>query len=130
MIIKTHKLINQKLCGVPKIIEDDSYCEVELLTDREMIVDETGLVHGGFIFGAADYCAMLSVNHPNVVLASAEVSFLKPTKAGEKLIFKGSVYFKDGKKRKVKVEGINESGEVVFKGDFFCVIPSKHVLGG
>ncbi len=128
MIIKTHKSINQKLCGFPKAVEDDKFAEVELLTNQDMVADDTGLIHGGFIFGAADYCAMLSVNHPNVVLAGANVKFLKPTKVGEKLSFRADVCVKEGKKRKVLVKGFNEKGEVVFEGDFLCIIPERHVL--
>lgn len=128
MEIKTHTLINKKLCGYPIKIEDDKLAEVVLKTTENMKVDETGLVHGGFIFGAADYCAMLCINHPNVVLASAEVKFLKPTKAGEELRFYANIEKKEGKKRWVQVIGKNDKGEKVFEGTFFCVIPEKHVL--
>lgn len=48
-----------------------------------MKVDSHGLIHGGFLFGAADYASMLAVNDPNVVLASAEVRFLRPLKSGD-----------------------------------------------
>ncbi|MFX1480190.1 MAG: hotdog domain-containing protein [Promethearchaeota archaeon] len=51
-----------------------------------MIVDETGLIHGGFIFELADYCAMLTVNHPNIVLAKAEVNFLEAVRLNDYII--------------------------------------------
>jgi len=57
-----------------------------------MVVDDHKLVHGGFIFGAADYAAMAAVNDPNVVLGSAEVSFLKPSKSGDSDILEGKGY--------------------------------------
>ena len=82
MKINTHTAINQTLCGNPATIEQD-YCMVRLETQDDMRVDEHGLVHGGFIFGVADYAAMLAVNQPNVVLGAAEVQFLKPVKAKE-----------------------------------------------
>ena len=63
---------------------------MELLTNRSMAVDETGLVHGGYIFGLADYAAMIAVNHPNVVLGSSEVKFLKPVRAGETVDCRGN----------------------------------------
>ncbi len=128
MVIKTHQKINKSLCGKPLSVEDDKFASVELKTTQEMSADEKGLVHGGFIFGAADYCAMLSVNHPNVVLGSAEVKFLKPTKAGEILYFEGIVISKEGKKRKVEVIGKNQKDQIIFKGNFICFILDKHVL--
>jgi acyl-coenzyme A thioesterase PaaI-like protein len=48
-----------------------------------MVVDAHGLVHGGFVFGLADYAAMLAVNDPNVVLGAAEARFLKPVRRGD-----------------------------------------------
>jgi acyl-coenzyme A thioesterase PaaI-like protein len=49
----------------------EGYAVVELKTKENMRADEKNLVHGGFIFSLADYCAMLTVNEPTVVLASA-----------------------------------------------------------
>jgi acyl-coenzyme A thioesterase PaaI-like protein len=57
--------------------------QVELVTTAQMAADEQGLVHGGFIFGAADYAAMIAVNHPHVVLGASDVKFLKPVRVGE-----------------------------------------------
>ncbi len=128
MTIKTHQKINKSLCGKPIAVEDDKFASVELHTTKEMVADEKGLVHGGFIFGSADYCAMLAVNHPNVVLGSAEVKFLKPTKAGETLYFEGIVISKEGKKRIVEVIGKNQREEIVFQGKFMCFVLEKHVL--
>ncbi|NPA13383.1 MAG: PaaI family thioesterase, partial [Aquificae bacterium] len=96
MEIKTHKKIDQKFSGIPTAVETDKFASVLLETIPEMVVDDKGLIHGGFIFSAGDYCAMLSVNHPNVVLGKAEVKFLKPTKVGEHLFFEGVVVEKDG----------------------------------
>ena len=48
-----------------------------------MAADSTGLTHGGFTFGLADYAAMLAVNHPFVVLGSAQVKFTAPVRTGE-----------------------------------------------
>jgi len=126
--IKTHTKINQRLCGKPISVEDDRFATVLLKTDEDMIADEKGLIHGGFIFGAADYCAMLSVNHPNVVLGKAEVVFIKPVKIGDTVIFEGIVKEVSGRKRVVEVIGKNQSDTTVFKGDFHCYVLDKHVL--
>jgi len=102
MNIITHQQINQKLCGHPISVEPDC-SRIELTTDDTMTVDDQGLVHGGFIFGLADYSAMLAVNDPNVVLGSADVKFLKPVKVGENVVAKAHTSLKKGKKHIVTV---------------------------
>jgi len=134
---RTHRFTSERLVGRPLKIEPGK-AEVELLTTEEMAVDEYGLVHGGFTFGLADYAAMLAVNEPTVVLGKAEVKFLKPVKAGEKLIAKAEVIEEPGggvgdgtsprRKKIVKAEVFNERGEKVFEGTFHCYVLEKHVL--
>ena len=63
-----------------------------------MAADGSGLAHGGFIFGLADYAAMIAVNHPNVVLGAAEVRFLKPVVSGETVVARGQDGFRRGQK--------------------------------
>jgi hypothetical protein len=65
--VQTHHGIDRRLCGEPTMIAVDR-AVVALTATAEMAADDRGLVHGGFVFGAADYAAMLAVNHPNVVL--------------------------------------------------------------
>ncbi len=134
---RTHRLTSEKLVGKPVKIEEN-YAEVLLETTEEMAVDEYGLVHGGFTFGLADYAAMLAVNEPTVVLGKAEVKFLKPVKAGEKLRAKAEVIEESGgsvrngtsprRKKLVKTEVFNERGEKIFEGTFHCYVLEKHVL--
>ena len=97
MDILTHTGINQKLCGNPITLEA-GFSRVELCPDDRMAVDESGLVHGGFIFGLADYAAMIAVNHPNVVLGAADVKFMKPVRTNEPIVAEASVTSKEGKK--------------------------------
>lgn len=125
-MINTHLKINKSLCGTP-IELGDGYAKVKLQATEEMVADEKGLVHGGFIFGLADYASMLAVNHPNVVLAKAEVKFLKPVKLGD--IMTSHAEVKEVDKNKYKVEAFVNVGDVkVFEGIFLCVVTSKHVL--
>ncbi|GAB6075461.1 hotdog domain-containing protein [Desulfurobacterium crinifex] len=126
MEIKTHEKIDQRLCGKPVKL-GENYAEVELETTEEMAADEKGLVHGGFIFGQADYAAMLAVNHPNVVLGGANVRFLKPVKVGERVLAIAKVISEEGKKRIVDVV-VKREDEEVFKGEFICFVLPKHVL--
>ena len=81
MDIHTHHLIDQELCGQPVDLQP-GYCRVSFTATDRMAADDKGLVHGGFVFGLADYAAMLAVNDPHVVLGAAEVRFLKPVRIG------------------------------------------------
>jgi uncharacterized protein (TIGR00369 family) len=126
MNILTHGMIDSELCGRPLIV-DQNYSKVELKTTERMAVDVTGLVHGGFVFGLADYSAMIAVNHPNVVLGAAEVKFLKPVRSGEVLIAEARVEEKEGKRHSVSVT-VHDGDMQVFKGLFICFVLDKHVL--
>ena len=127
MEINTHESINRALCGEPRQTKE-GYSRVELQTTVDMAVDDSGLVHGGFIFGQADHAAMIAVNHPNVVLGAAEVKFLKPVKTGELVIAEAKVTETSGKKRIVDVSVTREK-VTVFEGRFTCFILDRHVLG-
>jgi uncharacterized protein (TIGR00369 family) len=126
MIIQTHNSIDKELCGKP-LEAGEGYSRVELLTTNRMAVDETGLVHGGFIFGLADHAAMIAVNHPNVVLGASDVRFLKPVKACALVMAEARVKKKEGNKQIVSVT-VEDDGVTVFKGEFTCFIPDQHVL--
>jgi uncharacterized protein (TIGR00369 family) len=126
MEIITHQKINQELCGKPLEVKE-GYSLVELVTLESMAADQSGLVHGGFIFGQADYAAMIAVNHPNVVLGGAGVKFLKPVKAGERVLAEARVTAVEGKKNTVEVV-VTRGEEKVFAGTFTCFVLGKHVL--
>jgi uncharacterized protein (TIGR00369 family) len=119
MQLRTHLKIDQELSGTPVEV-GEGYAVVELKTKENMRADEKNLVHGGFIFSLADYCAMLTVNEPTVVLASAKVDFKKPVVVGDTLRA-------EGKKRWVEVK-VYRNQDLVFLGEFLCVVPDKHVL--
>ncbi|MBF0224221.1 MAG: thioesterase [Desulfobacterales bacterium] len=126
MNINTHNKINNSLCGTPLIVKD-GYSQVELILTENMKVDDYNLVHGGFIFGLADYAAMIAVNHPNVVLGSSEVKFLKPVIVDDILRADALVELNEGKKRIVNVS-VYRNTEKVFEGKFICFALEKHVL--
>jgi uncharacterized protein (TIGR00369 family) len=123
---RTHLGIDRALCGTPVDLRQGT-AEVELLTLPAMAADERGLVHGGFVFGLADLAAMLAVNDPLVVLARAEVSFLKPVRVGERLHASAAVLSGEGKRRAVECTVRSAAGEVM-RGRFDCAVPSRHVL--
>ena len=125
--VKTHKKASVKLIGKPIVIFEGEKATAELLATKEMTVDASGLVHGGFTFGLADYAAMLAVNHANVVLASAQVKFTAPVKQGETMIAEAAVIKNEGRKNEVNVN-VRVGEKIVFTGTFICYILEKHVL--
>ena len=124
--LKTHLKFNPKFGRLVEINENGA--KVILETNEDMAVDEEGLVHGGFTFGAADFCAMASVNEPFVVLVKAtNCEFMAPVKVGDIVEFNGEILMKE--KRKVEVKVIGTLNEIeVFSGLFSCVILENHVL--
>ena len=124
--LNTHESINQNLCGEILKLEA-GYVEIELVTTEDMLADEMGLIHGGFIFSAADYAAMAAVNERNVVLVASECQFLSPVKLGDIVKIIAKVRHKEGRKRNVEVEGFAVDIKV-FTGLFKTVITERHVL--
>jgi len=126
VILITHNMINQDLNGELLVIEQ-GYVEIKLETTPEMVVDKLGLIHGGFIFSAADYAAMAAVNEKNVVLVASECQFLSPVKLHDEVNFVARVRHKEGRKRNVNVVGYVHDIKV-FDGEFKTVILEKHIL--
>lgn len=122
----THLAINKELCGTPVEINSTG-SKVTMFVSQNMAADGIGLAHGGFVFGLADYAAMLAVNHPNVVLGKADVKFLKPVKVGDKLMAIAEKLPEKGIKKPIKVTVMRET-EPVFQGEFICLVTEKHVL--
>ena len=126
LVLKTHEDINRDLCGeIEKL--DIGYVKLKLVTTHDMIADSKGLIHGGFIFGAADYAAMAAVNEKNVVLVASNCQFLSPVKFGDIVNFTAKVRHKEGRKRNVHVIG-NVLDIKVFDGEFKTVVTDRHVL--
>ncbi len=123
--LKTHLKYNKKFGQVVEIGED--YAKVILETNEEMAVDDEGLVHGGFTFSAADFCAMATVNEPNVVLVRSQCEFMAPVKVGDVVTFESEVILKEKRKWEIKVIGTLNDIKV-FEGYFGCVVLDKHVL--
>ncbi|MFH1983619.1 MAG: PaaI family thioesterase [Pseudomonadota bacterium] len=127
MEIHTHQRISRSLCGSPVAV-GEGFSRVEMIALPEMVVDDSGLVHGGYVFGLADHAAMIAVNHPNVVLGGAECRFLKPVRVGESMTAEAAMEPSEGKKRLVSVT-VSRGDEPVFTGTFTCFVLDKHVLG-
>ena len=126
VVIQTHERVNQGLSGEVIKIEL-GYVELRLTTLPEMLADDVGLIHGGIIFSAADYAAMLAVNERNVVLVGSDCQFLSPVKLHDEVNFVARVRHKEGRKRNVYVKAFVFDIKV-FEGEFKTVITDRHVL--
>ena len=126
VIVQTHERINQEFSG--EIVKlEQGYVELKLETTSEMVADDIGLIHGGFIFSSADYAAMLAVNERNVVLVASDCQFLSPVKFHDEVRIIAKVRHKEGRKRNVHVTG-HVLDIKVFEGEFKTVVTEKHIL--
>jgi acyl-coenzyme A thioesterase PaaI-like protein len=123
---RTHEQTSEQYVGRPAEL-GDGHAVVELETSEEMAVDDSGLVHGGFVYGAADYAAMLAVNEPTVVLAASEVRYPHPTRVGQTVRAEAAVE-DDGDRPAVEVTAA-VGGETVLEGTFRCAVLDEHPLG-
>lgn len=124
----THLLASKKLIGSVVSIENNS-AKVSLKITRDMVVDEYNLAHGSFVFGLADYAAMVAINEPTVVLGKAETTFLKPAVLNDELTAVATITNKSHPtKIEVSVTVSNGEKEIVFEGNFVCFVLKNHIL--
>ncbi len=123
----THLSAEPRLLGTPVRLSAGAAL-VRLPTSSAMVVDASGLVHGGFTFGLADYAAMLAVNDPHVVLGGAETRFLAPVRKGEVMEAEARVRAGRGRKRTVEVV-VRVGDRRVMTGTFTCFVLDRPVLG-
>jgi acyl-coenzyme A thioesterase PaaI-like protein len=124
----THLAIDSALCGTPTSLGEGT-ATVTLATTPQMRADSQGLVHGGFVFGAADYAAMLAVNDPNVVLGSADLRFVAPVKVGETVVVTATRSQQKGRKHVIDVAAAVD-GVTVLTGTLTTFVLDAHVLTG
>ena len=124
--LRTHAKIKTSLSG--NLIElKKGFSRVALQTTNDMVVDEFGLIHSGFIFGSAEYAAVAAINEENVVVIGCRSKFFAPAKVGDIIEFEAKGRFEEARKREIKVIGkINEIK--VFEGVFQAVLLEEHIL--
>ena len=110
----THLLASKNLIG--SVVSIGNYCAtVKLTITSEMIVDNYNLSHGGFVFGLADYAAMLAINKPTVVLGKATTKFLKPVVLNDEVTAVATISENVNEKKViVSVVVRNQKNEFVF----------------
>ena len=124
--LKTHQRIRNNLSG-SLIKLEKGQATVNLHTTNEMIIDDMGLIHSGFVFSAADFAAAAAVNEENLVIIGARTSFLAPTKVNDLIQFQAKAKFEDSRKREIHVVGkVNDIK--VFEGTFHAVVLDKHIF--
>lgn len=101
--------------------------KVALQTTNDMVVDEFGLIHSGFIFGSAEYAAVAAINEENIVIIGCRSKFFAPAKLGDIIEFEAKGRFEEARKREIKVIG-KINGVKVFEGIFQAVLLEKHIL--
>lgn len=126
VMLETHLMIDRTLSGDLEHLAK-GFAKVVLVTTEDMRADSVGLVHGGFIFSAADFAAMAAVNEPNVVLAGANCQFLAPVRVGDEVVFEAKVRHSEARKRNVSVTAYSYDVKV-FEAEFKTVVTEKHVL--
>lgn len=126
MQLQTHLQIDSALNGSVTNLKEGC-AEVTLITLPLMAADVEGLVHGGFIFGAADFAAMAAVNDPYVVLAKASSKFMAPVRVGESVVLQAKISEKSGNKATVEVTA-TVGEKTVFTGEFLTAVLKQHVL--
>ncbi|WP_158844689.1 thioesterase [Algibacter sp. L1A34] len=124
----THLLASKKLIG--SVVSIGNNCAtVKLTITKEMIVDTYNLSHGGFVFGLADYAAMVAINKPTVVLGKATTKFLKPVILNDEVTAVATISGNLNEKKVIVFAVVkNQKNEIVFEGEFVCFVLEKHIL--
>ncbi len=124
--LKAYNRINGELCG--RLIElKPGYAKISLKTSTNMIADDKGLIHSGFLFCAANFAAMACVNDPYAFPLNSEVSFLSPVKNGDMIIFEAYEKYQNEKKKEIEVKGLLDDIKVL-TATFTVLIFEEHIL--
>jgi acyl-coenzyme A thioesterase PaaI-like protein len=124
----THLALNRSLCGEPGDLAEGR-ATATMTTTNAMVADDRGLVHGGFVFGLVDHAAMLAVNHPFVVLGSADLRFTAPVRVGDEVVATAERTEQKGKKHVLTVRATVGDREVA-TGTMTAFVLDRHVLEG
>jgi len=124
--LRTHNRIRGDLCG--RVVElKPGYAKISLKTTSEMIADEKGMIHSGFLFCAADFAAMACINDPYVFPLSGNVNFLTPVKNGDIIIFEAFEKYQNEKKREIEVKATLDDIKIL-TANFTALIFQEHIL--
>lgn len=102
--LQTCNALKSDICGsIIKITHEEVL--TKFIPTKQMISDESNLIHSGFIFNAANYAAMCLVNQPYAITIGAEVEFLAPVEFEQEMMFLATIKQSNNKKFEVLVKG-------------------------
>lgn len=107
----------EELVGTLRQLEPGRWAVSELQVSPEMAFATTGIVRGHFLFAQANSLAMVVVDMPGSLTASARLRFLRPVHVGDTLVARAVVATVQGPRCLVRVTSTVE-GESVFDGRF------------
>lgn len=124
--LRIYKKINKDLCG--EIVNlSKNKAVVKFVPTEKMVVDDNMLVHYGFVFSSASFCAIAAVNQPHSMIIYSETKFLSPIELNSEITFKAHALQSDLKKREVVVEGFLYNIKI-FDAIFHIVVFDKNIF--
>ena len=125
--LKSSALINQSIVGfLEEIVPGEA--TVKLVCTDDMVADQKGLIHTGFMFNSANYAALLAINEPNAITIVSKANFLLPAVLDDEVIFKARAMQTESRKRVVRVDGFLRDNKI-FEAEFSIVVMDRHILG-
>ncbi|MGW9128925.1 transcription factor FapR [Paenibacillus chitinolyticus] len=115
-----------KSLGIDEVIGEiidlqlDSQAISVLEIKEEHVFSRTQIARGHYIFAQANSLAVAVINADVALTATARIRFVRPVRAGEKLVAKALVRSRNGDECKVRVE-TKVQGELVFTATFRVV---------
>ncbi len=124
--IKTSPAIKLNLSGTTTFLEKN-HAKTKFYTNADMVADDRGLIHSGFIFSAANYAALVAINEEFCVTIGARINFFGPLKLGDIIEFEAKAHFDENRKREVRVTGHTKEIKI-FEGTFQLVTLDEHIF--
>ena len=86
---------------------------------EEHVFQRNGIARGHHLFAQANSLAVAVINDELALTVKSNLVFIKPVKAGDRVITKAIVLNNDNKKNRTYIEVISTvNNEIVFKGEF------------
>ena len=86
---------------------------------EEHVFQRNGIARGHHLFAQANSLAVAVIDDELALTVHSNVSFVKPVRAGDRVITKATVMDRDDDKNRTKVEGVSSvKGDMVFIGEF------------
>jgi acyl-coenzyme A thioesterase PaaI-like protein len=105
----------------------DNFAKLSFTTTKDMVIDESGMIHPGYIVSVAIYAAACAANDQLALPVETLSKFITPLEKGKVIEFKATASHSSTRTRDVRVVG--KMGDVVvYEGDIKLVVVDKHPL--